>query len=186
MTSQRKAALWILGAFRTSPTGGIEALAGLIPIHLHLKKLVKRSCLRAATLSSQYALLTLLSARNSKGTHSYPQSLALLTDAQSAQLRSPLLDTKASLLNLTECFDSLHPEICPECRLLDNFPDNIFFYPCDCSNGHTCKLQFDTLDRLCHKASSDLSTLIVATDVSVISSRNMQAILVTYFWRLGE
>ena len=40
-TMQRKAALWILGAFRTSPTGGIEALAGLIPIHLHLKKLAK-------------------------------------------------------------------------------------------------------------------------------------------------
>jgi len=38
---QRKAALWILGAFCTSPTGGIEALVGLIPIHLHLKKLVK-------------------------------------------------------------------------------------------------------------------------------------------------
>ena len=51
-TMQRKAALWILGAFRTSPTGGIEALAGLIPIHLHLKKLVKRLCLRAATLPS--------------------------------------------------------------------------------------------------------------------------------------
>ena len=46
---QCKAALWILGAFCTSPTGGIEALAGLIPIHLHLKKLVKQSCLRAAT-----------------------------------------------------------------------------------------------------------------------------------------
>jgi len=29
---QCKAALWILGAFHTSPTGGIEALAGLIPI----------------------------------------------------------------------------------------------------------------------------------------------------------
>ena len=35
---QCKAALWILGAFRTSPTGGLEALAGLIPIQLHLKK----------------------------------------------------------------------------------------------------------------------------------------------------
>ena len=58
-TMQCKAALWILGAFRTSPTGGIEALAGLIPIHLHLKKLVKRSCLRAATLPSQHALLSL-------------------------------------------------------------------------------------------------------------------------------
>ncbi|CAA7258924.1 unnamed protein product [Cyclocybe aegerita] len=36
---QRKAALWITGAFRTSPTGGLEALAGLIPVHLMLKKL---------------------------------------------------------------------------------------------------------------------------------------------------
>ena len=38
---QYKAAYWILGVFYTSPTGGIEALADLIPIHLHLKKLVK-------------------------------------------------------------------------------------------------------------------------------------------------
>ena len=81
---QRKTALWILGAFRTSPTRGIEALAGLIPIHLHLKKLTKRSCLRAATLLSQHALLSLLSVCNSKGAHPHPQSLALLTDAQSA------------------------------------------------------------------------------------------------------
>jgi len=42
---QRKAALWILGAFHTSPTGGIKALAGLIPIHLHLKKLAKQAIL---------------------------------------------------------------------------------------------------------------------------------------------
>jgi len=81
---QRKAALWILGAFRTSPTGEIEALASLIPIHLHLKKLAKRSCLRAATLLSQHALFSLFSACNSKGAHPHPQSLALLTDAQSA------------------------------------------------------------------------------------------------------
>jgi len=49
-TMQCKAALCILGAFCTSPTGGIEALVGLIPIHLHLKKLVKQFYLRAATL----------------------------------------------------------------------------------------------------------------------------------------
>ena len=140
---QRKAALWILGAFRTSLT---EALAGLIPIYLHLKKLVKRSCLRAAMLSSQHALLSFLSARNSKGAYSHPQSLALLTDAQSAWLRSPLLDTEASLLNLTERFDSLYPEICPGYRLLNNFPDHVSFYPYDHSNGCTHKLQFDALD----------------------------------------
>jgi len=146
VTMQHKAVFWILGAFHTSPTGGIEALAGLIPIHLHLKKLAKRFCLRAAILPSQHALLSLLSACNSKGTHPHPQSLALLTDAQSAQLRSPFLDTEASLLNLTERFDSLYPELCPGCRLLDNFPDYVSFHPCDCSNRCTRKLQFDALD----------------------------------------
>jgi len=124
-------------------------------------------------LPSQHALLSLLSARNSKGAHPHPQSLALLTDAQSARLRSPLLDTEASLLNLTERFDSLYPEICPGCRLLDNFPDHVSFHPCDHSNGRTRKLQFDTLDCLCHEASSDPSTLVVATDASVIPPRNM-------------
>ena len=183
---QRKAALWILGAFHTSPTGGIEALEGLIPIHLYFKKLVKRSCLRATMLFSQHALLSLLSARNSKGAHPHPQSLALLTNVQSARLRSSLLNTKASLLNLTECFDSLHPEIRPGCRLLNNFPDHISFHPCDRSNGHTRKLQFDALDWLCHKASSDPSTLVVTTDASVIPPRNMQAVSVAHFWRLEE
>ncbi|KXN89798.1 hypothetical protein AN958_05139 [Leucoagaricus sp. SymC.cos] len=42
---QRNAALWITSAFRTSPSGGIESLTGLIPIHLHLKKLTKHTCL---------------------------------------------------------------------------------------------------------------------------------------------
>ena len=78
---QCKAALWILGAFCTFSTGRIEALAGLIPIHLHLKKLAKQSCLRATTLPSQHALMFLLSARNSKSTHPHPQSLALLNNA---------------------------------------------------------------------------------------------------------
>ena len=89
-------------------------------------------------------------------------------------------------LNLIERFDSLYPEICPGYRLLDNFPDHISFHPCDRSNGCTCKLQFDALDRLCYEASSNPLTLVVATDASVIPPRNMQAVSVAYFWRLGE
>ena len=42
------------------------------------------------------------------------------------------------------------------------------------------------LDRLCHEASSDPSTLVVAIDASVIPPRNMQAVAVAHFWRLGE
>jgi len=36
---QKRAAIWILGAFKTFFSYGIEALAGLIPINLHLQKL---------------------------------------------------------------------------------------------------------------------------------------------------
>ena len=40
---QRRAAIWILGAFKTSPTEGIEAIARIIPIKFYLQKLTKRS-----------------------------------------------------------------------------------------------------------------------------------------------
>jgi len=33
---QRRAAIWILGAFKTSHTKGIEAIAGIVPIKFHL------------------------------------------------------------------------------------------------------------------------------------------------------
>jgi len=36
---QQRAAIWILGMFCTSPSFGIKAIAGLIPINLHLCKL---------------------------------------------------------------------------------------------------------------------------------------------------
>jgi len=40
---QRRAAIWILGDFKTFPLYGIEAIAGLVPIKLHLQKLGGRS-----------------------------------------------------------------------------------------------------------------------------------------------
>jgi len=36
---QRRAAIWVLRAFKMSPLLGIEVIAGLIPIKLHLQKL---------------------------------------------------------------------------------------------------------------------------------------------------
>jgi len=39
---QRRAAIWILGAFKSLPSEGIEAIAGIIPIKFHLQKIAKR------------------------------------------------------------------------------------------------------------------------------------------------
>ena len=57
---QKRATIWILGAFKTSPLYGIEAIAGLIPINLHLQKLGGRSQLQANKLPPSYLLHLLI------------------------------------------------------------------------------------------------------------------------------
>ena len=125
--------------------------------------------------------MSLLSAKNSKGTHFHPQSLALLNDAQCTCLKGTFLDTEASLLSLTKCFNLLDAEIIPDCRLLDSFPNRIFFHPYNHSNLNNCNTHLESLDHLCLEASSFSSTLVVVTDASTIPSRNMQAIFFFIF-----
>ena len=85
--------------------------------------------------------------------------------------RPKILDTEASLLNLTECFDSLHTEATPGCKLLNNFPDCISFYPCNHLSLKDCKTHLQSLDCLCLEASSFPSTFVIVTDAGVIPSR---------------
>ena len=96
------------------------------------------------------------------------------------------MDTEASLLNLTECFDPLHAEATPDYRLLDSFPDRISFHPCNRSSLRDCKTHLQSLDRLCLEASSSSSTLVVVTDASVIPSRHMQAVSTAHIWNLDQ
>jgi len=58
---QRKVALWIVNAFKMSPLMGIEAIASLIPINLHLQKIEGRSQLRAHSLLPNHIIHSLMS-----------------------------------------------------------------------------------------------------------------------------
>jgi len=58
---QRRAALWIMGGFKTAPSMGIKAITGLIPINLYLQKIEGRSQLRAYSLPFNYILHSLMS-----------------------------------------------------------------------------------------------------------------------------
>ena len=57
---QRRAAIWILGAFKTSPLEGIKALAGLMPIRFHLQKIAKRSLIQSFKVPENHILKKLL------------------------------------------------------------------------------------------------------------------------------
>jgi hypothetical protein len=62
---QRNACLWITGAFKTSPIGAAETLAGMPLIHLHVKKLVERSHVCTCALQASHAFCRLVN-RNHK------------------------------------------------------------------------------------------------------------------------
>jgi len=47
---QRRATIWILGAFKISPLFGIKAIVELIPIKLYLQKLGGKSQLQVHSL----------------------------------------------------------------------------------------------------------------------------------------
>ena len=57
---QRRVAIQILGAFKTSLSYGIKAIAGLVPIKLYLQKLGGRSQLRTHKLLSKYLICSFI------------------------------------------------------------------------------------------------------------------------------
>ena len=77
---QRRAAIWITGVFWTSPILGIEAIAGLIPIHLHLQN--RRFYLQVYLLPLNYIINSILDLRDSSNWEPYWLSLDKLIPRQ--------------------------------------------------------------------------------------------------------
>ena len=72
---QRRAMLWIVGAFCTSLTTGIEAIASLISIHLYIQKLNSRFHLRVYSLPANYIINSILEVRSMNYINPYYFSL---------------------------------------------------------------------------------------------------------------
>ncbi|KAF5363361.1 hypothetical protein D9756_000876 [Leucocoprinus leucothites] len=182
---QRRAALWITGAFHTSPSGGIESIAGLIPIHLHLRKLAIRSLYRVSTLPSNHVLRTLLSDHFSLNAPPHPQSLRFLTLAKKAKIKGPLIDVDSSLSHLSDSFSPFAPESKPGSHLMDIFSDSIHFHPCNRSDKHEMYKHVSTLDSVFSSSSSDCNCISVVTDASVPLVGSLQAVSTAHIYRSG-
>ena len=124
---QRRAALWILGAFRISPSFSIETIAGFISIHLHLKKLSSRSQLRVHTLLNNYILWSLLESRPNIISNPHCLSLGSLTKHQYNMIKGPVVDIDNRFNKVFPFFDSLNLEFAPECRIIDFFSSHFHF-----------------------------------------------------------
>ena len=107
---QRKAAIWILGAFKTSPMEGLEAITGLIPIKSHLHKLTGRSQLCSASLPENYLIKNLMDDPLNTHLNSHPHSINFLTVCQKTSVKGHIIDSNNKLYRVFPSFSPLNPE----------------------------------------------------------------------------
>jgi len=105
------------------PTEGLEAIAGLIPIKLHLQKLTSRSQLCSTALLENYLIKTLID--DSLNTHYKPppHSINTLTDYQKISIKGHLMDSNNKIYGVFLSFFLLNPEFNSGSRIIDIFPD---------------------------------------------------------------
>ena len=172
---QRRAAIWILGAFRTSPIKELKAIAGLIPIKLYLYKLASRSYLYSAALLENHLIKTFIN--NSPNTYikSFPHSTNTLTDRQKNSVKGHLIDSYNKLHGVFPSFSPLDPELNLGSRIIDIFQDWFSFnLASKTKNDLVCSQQLDDITIL---SSMSPHTAIVVPDTSI---KNDIATLVSY------
>ncbi|CAA7270634.1 unnamed protein product [Cyclocybe aegerita] len=167
---QQKAALWITGVFRTSPTGSLEALAGLIPVHLMLKKLAMCAVYRVATLSGTHPLHSMMGERLLKWAEPHIRSVVLMTPAMQGKVKSTIMEVDEHVHTLTESFEPFAPEARPGDWLLDHFVDHLHVDERDPTQDRCLYL-----NKFITKARADPLTVLAATDGSVPWSNQYQA-----------
>ena len=162
---QRRAVIWILSIFKTSPTLGIEAIVELIPIKLHLQKLGGRSQLRVHSLLPNHLIQSLIDSSNSGSFFQHPNSLDSLTSHQRSLIKSHIVDMDNRINEIFPSFSPLHFELSPGHRVIDNFSDCIVFnLHSKQQEDKTCTCQ---LNNMVIESSSSPSTAIVVTDASI-------------------
>ncbi|KAJ3553845.1 hypothetical protein NP233_g12554 [Leucocoprinus birnbaumii] len=122
---QQQAALWIIGTFRTSPMGGCEALAGLIPVHLHLRKLVLHATYRVMSLSRTHPVRSLMGRQDAPGAHVHRWHINNLGTKAFLATKSMAVDVAGKLPRLMEAFNADSGEACPGNSIMDVFSDRI-------------------------------------------------------------
>ena len=109
------------------PSFGIEAIAELIPINLHLQKLGGRSQLYTSKLSPNYLIWSLINSWLNSDSCLEVVALNSFTNRQCSLVKGYLVD---SANRINECFPSFNPlnlEFFPGLRVIDNFSDCISF-----------------------------------------------------------
>jgi len=124
---QRRAAIWILGAFKTSPTEEVEAITGIIPIKFHLQKLTRRSQIRPLLLPTNHIIRDLMDGPHNFFKKPNPHSVSSLTNQQKNIAKGHLINSCNKAYGIFPSFSPLKLEFTPSSRITDNFSNHFSF-----------------------------------------------------------
>jgi len=124
---QRRAAIWILRALKMLPSEGIEAIAGIIPIKFHLKKLAERSLICSFKLPANHIIRDLIDDLPHQSKEHNPHTVSSLTNRQKNIAKGYLIDLCNKSYSIFPSFSPLHQEFTPGFRLSDIFSDCFSF-----------------------------------------------------------
>ena len=173
---QRQAAIWILGAFKMSSLYGIKAIAGSVPIYLHLLKLGGRSQLCTNKLPSSHLIWSLINSSPNSNSCFDTVSLNSLTNKQRTLVKGHLIDLANRFNECLPSFNSLNLEFSPDLQVINNFSDRISFVLNKEKNN---KLHAQNLDKMVLESSFSPSIAIIASDVSI---KNLVAISIVHIY----
>ena len=134
---QWRVTIWISSIFQISLSFRVKAIAGLIPINLHLHKLSGQAQLRAHSLPHNHILHSLLESRPSNNLTHHPLFLDSLTCCQRENIKDTTVDMDNRLNEVFPSFNLLNTEFSPSSRLIDVFPSYFSFHPfIKCNNNN--------------------------------------------------
>jgi len=125
---QRRAAIWILGTFKTFSLFSLEAIAELISINLHLQKLSRRSQLRAHTLPNNHIFQSLMEPKTNVLFKPYSLSLGFLLKCQCELIKGPVVGMDNHFNEVFPFFDPFNSEFASGCEIIDTLSSHFSFH----------------------------------------------------------
>ena len=164
---QRRAAIWILGAFKTTPLEDIEAITGIIPMRFHIQKLVKRSQLYLFKLPNNHILKTLSDDSPPRFISTNVHNIGSLTNRQKLITKGHLINSNTKSYGILPSFSPLNPEFSPGHHISDNFPNRFYFNLANKNEKEIHKICTQELDNMVLCNSSLPNTALMIMDASI-------------------
>ena len=164
---QRRATIQILGIFYISPSFGIEAITGLILIHLHLQKLSGKLQLRAHSLLYNHILRSLLKIRQLSFNIPYQLLLDILIPFQCSKIKESIVNIDNRFNKVFFSFDLFNKEFALESQLINIFSSHFVFHLSNKQSSNNLKSYIHLLDNIVLKSFLDPTVTLVIANTSI-------------------